>query len=441
MLIDMDNDAPSSRWRDDDVSGTLAILQLALLAYIPTFLSLCAALRNQALFNNMLWFGPGAILGIVLTCCYPLTWRILGLIPPTLCVFIAITLLILNADSCPGWVILVYAASFGCILCSMWRHSELQSRRWTSDAQNNTSWFAGHRSERIVALLLAVVLIIQLAIALTGTVHSGTMVYWANYFLLIVLCLGMITLSIIRFKRHMYEVWVESWIYIMYKIRAHGRGLEQIPVSGPVLVIANHACWWDPLFLASVLPRPITPLMTANFYDIWHLRPFMKHVVHAVRVPEKPIKHEAPEILECIAALDRGECVVICPEGYLRRKEEIPLRRFGRGVYELLKARPDTPVIAAWVEGGWGSWCSWKDGPPTKNKRMDFRRRIDVGFGPAFKVPAEQLENHWPARVFLMNAVSAARSELGLEPLPPFTVEKKDDATPDDSESAEKLPG
>jgi 1-acyl-sn-glycerol-3-phosphate acyltransferase len=236
-----------------------------------------------------------------------------------------------------------------------------------------------------------------------------------------------------RLKRHAYELWVSSWIRIMYKIRAKGPGFNAFPIDGPVLVIANHACWWDPLFVAGILPRPITPMMTASFHDIWHLKPFMKYVINAIRVPEKPVRHEAPELKEAVAALDRGECVVIFPEGLLRRKEEVPLHRFGRGVYQILKDRPNTPVVSCWIEGAWGSWCSWKGGPPTKNKKFDLRRRIEIGVSLPEPVPAEALENHFAARVFLMNRVSAARKHLGLEPLPEFPTPKPGE--PDEAHS------
>ena len=102
-----------------------------------------------------------------------------------------------------------------------------------------------------------------------------------------------------------------------------------------------------------------------------------------IRVPEKALKKDAPEIQEAIAALDRGECVVIFPEGYLRRTEDRPLRRFGQGVWQILKARPSTPVFATWIEGGWGSYTSYFNGPPTKNKKKDYRRPIGVGMSAA----------------------------------------------------------
>jgi 1-acyl-sn-glycerol-3-phosphate acyltransferase len=212
----------------------------------------------------------------------------------------------------------------------------------------------------------------------------------------------------------------------MYRVRGTGPGLRNLPPTGPCLIIANHACWLDPIFLAKVVSRPITPMMTARFYDL----PVMVRLVRAfgvIRVPEKALKKDAPEVREAIAALDRGACVVIFPEGYLRRTEDRPLRRFGQGVWQFLKARPHTPVFAAWIEGGWGSYTSYSGGAPTKNKKPDFRRRIGVGVSGATTVPPEVLEDHLRTRVHLMNLVGKARKELGLDPLPPFALPGKAD--------------
>jgi 1-acyl-sn-glycerol-3-phosphate acyltransferase len=126
--------------------------------------------------------------------------------------------------------------------------------------------------------------------------------------------------------------------------------------------------------------------------------------------------------------------VVIFPEGYLRRTESRPLRRFGQGVWQILKARPHTPVYAVWIEGGWGSFTSYYNGPPTKNKKLDFRRPIRVGMSAVVRVPPEILENHWATRTFLMNLVSEARRHFGLEPLPTFTLPTTIDDNEDDAD-------
>src|SRR5262249_40930942 len=80
------------------------------------------------------------------------------------------------------------------------------------------------------------------------------------------------------------ELAVEPLLWLIYKIRGRGPGLTNFPRTGPCLVIANHACWFDPLFMAKVLPRPLTPMMTARFYDLPFIRRLMP-IFGVVRVP------------------------------------------------------------------------------------------------------------------------------------------------------------
>jgi 1-acyl-sn-glycerol-3-phosphate acyltransferase len=246
-----------------------------------------------------------------------------------------------------------------------------------------------------------------------------------GYFLL-ALAIGHMMWSATRFFRPLFELTLEPILWISYSVRGRGPGLASFPRTGPCLVIANHACWLDPIFLAKVLPRPITPMMTARFYD----QPVIHRLVTAfgvIRVPEKAMKKDAPEIGEAIAALDRGECVVIFPEGYLRRIEERLLRRFGQGIWQILQARPGIPVYACWIEGGWGSYMSYFNGPPTKNKKKDWRRPISVAVSAPETVPAKGLADHLPTRIYLMNLVLAARSHLDLPQVAPFELLAKDE--------------
>ncbi|MDB5308121.1 MAG: 2-acyl-glycerophospho-ethanolamine acyltransferase [Gemmataceae bacterium] len=230
------------------------------------------------------------------------------------------------------------------------------------------------------------------------------------------------------------ELLTEPPLWVMYNIRAVGPGLAQVPARGPCLVIANHGCWFDPLFLAKVFPRPVTPMMTSRFYDLPVMRWLMRRVFRTIRVPDQVIKQDAPEIREAVAALDRGECVVIFPEGYLRRSEEKPLKRFGRGVWQILTARPETPVFTCWIEGGWGSYCSYFDGKPTKNKKPDRRRRIGIGVPAPVTVDPVTLEHHLRTRLFLMNRVAEARKLLGLPDLPLYELPGRAEGKEDEEE-------
>jgi 1-acyl-sn-glycerol-3-phosphate acyltransferase len=46
-------------------------------------------------------------------------------------------------------------------------------------------------------------------------------------------------------------------------------GLEQLPPSGPFVLAANHRSFMDSIFLALVIPRPITFIAKAEYFDKW----------------------------------------------------------------------------------------------------------------------------------------------------------------------------
>jgi 1-acyl-sn-glycerol-3-phosphate acyltransferase len=232
--------------------------------------------------------------------------------------------------------------------------------------------------------------------------------------------------------REVLEDIVEVLLWPLYRIRARGPGVDGFPLHGPLLVVANHAAWFDPLFLAKVLPRRLIPMMTSVFYDLPVLR-WLMLVARAIRVQASTYRREAPELAQAIAALDRGECVVIFPEGAMRRREDQPLRLFGQGVWHLLKERPHTPVVVCWIEGNWGCYFSYFNGPPTRNKRMDFRRPIEIGVSSPMLVDAAILADQRGTRVHLMQCCLEARRHLGLQPL---HVERLDMLTEEETTKA-----
>ncbi len=223
-----------------------------------------------------------------------------------------------------------------------------------------------------------------------------------------------------------FAVWLRSWLELMvafvflpqYRFRECGPGAHHFPRRGPVVVIANHSAYLDPFWLGKVIPRPITPMMTSYFYDRPFIHFMMRHVIHAIRVQDTGFRREAPELAEAIARLDAGECLVIFPEARLRTEEDQLLRKFGQGVWHILKDRPQTPVVPIWIEGGWGSFFSYKDGLPTKNKRIDRARPITIVVGEPKPLPEEALKEHRTTRQYLMDAVLDLRKELTTTPTP-----------------------
>lgn len=210
----------------------------------------------------------------------------------------------------------------------------------------------------------------------------------------------------------------EIVLWPMYRIRAHGPGRFQIPQRGALLVIANHTAWFDPLWLAKVLPRRLTPMMTSKFFDLPILHWLMRNVAGAIRVPFGAFRREAPELQEAVAVLDRGGCVLIFPEGSMKRQPEQSVRPFGQGVWRILRQRPETPVVACWIEGGWGSYTSYCGGLPAVNKPLDWWWPIEIALETPQRLDPALLADQHATRHYLMHACLEARRHLGLQPLP-----------------------
>lgn len=224
--------------------------------------------------------------------------------------------------------------------------------------------------------------------------------------------------------RECVEIVMEILFWPMYRFHVVGPGLTEVPWRGPVLVIANHAAFFDPLFLGKYLPLRLRALMISTMFD----KPFLKwlagDVYGAIRVPDRPgFRRTMPELDEAVAVLKNGENLIIFPEGWLRRREDTPLHRFAQGIHRILLQMPNTPVLPCWIETSWGSYLSYKNGPPGKNKPFDWFYKIVIAYGPPEIVPPEMLTDHKTARRYLMERVLQARTYLGLpaHPVPGLT--------------------
>lgn len=223
--------------------------------------------------------------------------------------------------------------------------------------------------------------------------------------------------SIWFLRRELFELTLDMTMGLNYPIRAYGPGVLTLPARGPALIVANHHAMFDPLWLSKIVPMKVTALMTSKVFDLPIISFIVKKVVCAIRVPDIAFRREAPEIHDAVAALRRGQTVMIFPEGWLRRKENMPMRRFGQGAFQILKMEPATPVIACWIEGGWGSYTSYRNGPPGKGKPFDIRPLIRIGVCVPEELPADILQDQRSVRGYLMNKVVEARNYLDLPPI------------------------
>jgi 1-acyl-sn-glycerol-3-phosphate acyltransferase len=239
-------------------------------------------------------------------------------------------------------------------------------------------------------------------------------------------------LALLLLFRETAENAAEVVLWPVYRIRAYGPGANRMPMRGPLLIVVNHSSYLDPIWVGKVAPRLIHPMMTSYFYDVPVLRWWLRHVWRVIRVEASPFRREAPELAEAVAVLKRGEWVVIFPEAMLRRSQDVLLRPFGQGVWHILREVPDTPVAVLWIEGGWGSFFSYKGGPPTKNKRFDWWRHIDIAVSEVKPLDPSILVDHRTTRDYLRRTCLECRRYLGLD-VPIEAKEKKDAAAGTDT--------
>jgi 1-acyl-sn-glycerol-3-phosphate acyltransferase len=176
--------------------------------------------------------------------------------------------------------------------------------------------------------------------------------------------------------------------------------------------------------------------MTSVFYDLPVIRWLMVYAVGAIRVQKGAFRREAPELRQAVERLRRGGCILLFPEGILRRKEEQLLMPFGQGVWHILSELPQTPVVVCWIEGGWGSFASYRGGPPMKQKSLDWRRPIDIAVAEPRVLDAAVLADHRTTRAALRQACLDCRVWLGL----PIPEEEKKEGTLDEPMGEETQP-
>lgn len=188
-----------------------------------------------------------------------------------------------------------------------------------------------------------------------------------------------------------------------YRMRLYGR--QNIPDTGPALVMCNHVSYMDALMLGGTSPRILRFMMDTPAYESRWLNWFCR-IAGAIPVDlsKRNPKDVRRALNEVSTALRNGEIVMIFPEGRLTRDGNIG--EFRRGIENILKRDP-VPVIPAAISGLWGSWGSYRNGRPFKRWPTRFRRKVRLGFGTP--VPYTQ----WNDTRVLRDRVIQLKEELG----------------------------
>lgn len=158
---------------------------------------------------------------------------------------------------------------------------------------------------------------------------------------------------------------------LVFHLRVEGR--QNIPRSGPLLIVSNHLSHLDPPLVAAAFPRPVFCLAKQALFEV----PFLRGVLRAVRTISVERGHLRGCIDDALAYLRQGQPVVIFPEGTRSRSG-----RLGRGLggavsLALQSACPILPVAIIGSEQALSKGSRWLRARP-----------IQIRIGRPFSLPA-----------------------------------------------------
>jgi 1-acyl-sn-glycerol-3-phosphate acyltransferase len=155
-------------------------------------------------------------------------------------------------------------------------------------------------------------------------------------------------------------------------------GSEQVPLTGPVLLAANHASFIDPPLVGSSCPRPISCLARESLFSNRPIDRFLR-AIGAVPVDRDGASGKGLKtILERLAS---GDAIVLFPEGTRSRDGRLQPARAGVGLVVLKSGAPVVPVRVFGTFEAFG-----------RHHRLPRPRPIGVRYGPALRFDAAAQE-------------------------------------------------
>lgn len=169
------------------------------------------------------------------------------------------------------------------------------------------------------------------------------------------------------------------WVFT----RAESRGYENIPATGPAILVVNHTSYADPPVVARFVydrPREIRFLGKSSLFRI----PLFGFLLRRLKqIPVYRATRDAHKALhEAVARVRSGEAPIIYPEGTCTKDPDLWPMRAKTGVARLWYAT-GAPVIPI---AQWGA--QQIHNPVTRRIRLRFRTPVVVSAGPPVDLSA-----------------------------------------------------
>ncbi len=151
------------------------------------------------------------------------------------------------------------------------------------------------------------------------------------------------------------------------------RGVENVPTSGPFLLVANHQSILDPILIQAVCPRPVHTMAKSTQFTspifAWLMPRLLSFPVRRYEIDPQAVRY-------ALRKLDAGEPVGVYVEGERSWDGRLQPPRLGT-LRMILKA--GVPVVPATIDGSYEVWPRWD--------RSIRRGAIRITFGVPMRFP------------------------------------------------------
>lgn len=161
--------------------------------------------------------------------------------------------------------------------------------------------------------------------------------------------------------------WLACRLYYALWHRWRVLNSERVPLTGPVILAANHGSYLDPPLIGSGMVRPINYLARDTLFRF----PVFGSYLRALNVV--PVDRDGAGAAGLKGILDRlhaGGAVILFPEGTRTSDGELKSARAGIG---LTVIKSDAPVVPVRVFGTFEAW--------SRHKKLPRPRRVTVKYG------------------------------------------------------------
>jgi 1-acyl-sn-glycerol-3-phosphate acyltransferase len=137
----------------------------------------------------------------------------------------------------------------------------------------------------------------------------------------------------------------QPFFHVYFRMRRDG--MEHVPADGPVIFAANHRSFLDPFVIGTVVRRPVYYVAKKELF-LHPLAGWFMSRLGAFPIDRGAGDVEAMETARAI--LERGDCVVIFPEGTRTRPGPLGVPHRGVGRLALQTGAPVVPVAVFGTE-------------------------------------------------------------------------------------------